>query len=147
MIRYSYGKPYHRAMSEEIHQLALRVPRRPRSFTKRAKTGTISKVGHHMSLCGYARSFKNLPQSHPTGAVRRVTTANTLELLSSSLIMETIARAGLRAKVHIVFDAPTIPFPTWRAFGFAVALSLSHRSGGPGCLCRAERPRITHCDS
>ena len=45
-----------------------------------------------MSLCGYACSFKNLPRSHPTGAVRRVTTANPLELLSSPLMMETIAR-------------------------------------------------------
>ena len=45
-----------------------------------------------MSPCGYACSFKNLPRSHPTGAVRRVTTANPLELLSSPLMMETIAR-------------------------------------------------------
>ena len=50
----------------------------------------------------------------------------------------------LRAKVPITLDAPSIPFPTWCAFGFSVALSLSHRSGGRGCLCRAERPSITH---
>ena len=84
--------------------LELRVPRRPRSFAKRVKTDTISKVGHHMSLCGYACSFKNLPRSHPTGAVRRVTTANTLGLLSSPLIIAPRAlatsgrRPGVRAK-------------------------------------------------
>ena len=72
--------------------LELCVSRRPRSFAKRVRKWTISKVGHHMSLCGYACSFKNLPRSHPTGAVRRVTTANPLELLSSPLMMETIAR-------------------------------------------------------
>ena len=72
--------------------LELRVPRRPRSFAKRAKADTTPKVGHHMSLCGCACSFKNLPRSHPTGAVRRVTTAKSLGLPSSSLIMENIAR-------------------------------------------------------
>jgi len=71
--------------------LELRVSRRPRSFAKRVRKWAISKVGHHMSLCGYACSFKNLPRSHPTGAVRRVTTANPLELLSSPLVMETFA--------------------------------------------------------
>ena len=70
--------------------LELRVPRRPRSFAKRAKTDTISKVGHHMPLCGYACSFKNLPRSHSTGAVRRVTTDKPLELLSSPHIIETM---------------------------------------------------------
>ena len=73
--------------------LELRVPRWPRSFAKRVRKWTISKVGHHMSLCGYACSFKNLPpRSHPTGAVRRVTTAKPLGLLGSPLMMETIAR-------------------------------------------------------
>ena len=72
--------------------LELRVSRRPRSFAKRVRKWAISKVGHHMSLCGYACSFKNLPRSHPTGAVRRDTTANPLELPSSPLMMETIAR-------------------------------------------------------
>ena len=80
-------------LSSHFHRyLELRVSRRPRSFAKRVRKWTISKVGHHMSLCGYACSFKNLPRSHPTGAVRRVTTANPLELLSSPLMMETIAR-------------------------------------------------------
>ena len=85
--------------------LELRVPRRPRSFAKRVKTDTISKVSHHMSLCGCACSFKNLPLSHPTGAVRRVTTAKSLELLSSLLIVETIARQSshhLQALVLLV---------------------------------------------
>ena len=36
----------------------------------------------------------------------------------------------LRAKVPIALDAPFIPFPTRRTFGFSVALSLSHRTGG-----------------
>ena len=53
----------------------------------------------------------------------------------------------LRAKVPIALDAPSIPFPTRRVFGFSVALSLSHRSGGRGCLCRAEIPRITQWGS
>ena len=71
----------------------VRVPRRPRSFAKRVRKWAISKAGHHTSLCGYACSLKKLPRSHPTGAVRHVTTANPLELLSSSpLMMETIAR-------------------------------------------------------
>ena len=88
----SLTKRRSRQILSHLHRyLEMRVPRRPRSFTKRVKTDTNSKVGHHMPLCGYACSFKNLPRPHPTGAVRRVTTAKSLELLSSPHIIETIA--------------------------------------------------------
>ena len=36
------------------HWLELCVPRRPRSFAKCVEADATSKVGHHMSLCGYA---------------------------------------------------------------------------------------------
>ena len=91
--------------------LELRVPRRPRSFAKRVRKWAISKVGHHMSLCGYACSFKNLPRSHPSGAVRRVTTAKSLELLSSSLIMETIARQSSHISTPRHLDISTSQHP------------------------------------
>ena len=46
-----------------------------------------------------------------------------------------------RAKVPIVFDAPFKPFPARRAFGFAMALSFSHHSGGRWVFCSADRHR------
>ena len=109
--------------------LELRVSRRPRSFAKRVRKWAISKVGHHMSLCGYACSFKNLPRSHPTGAVRRVTTAKSLEFLSSSLIMETIARQSShhpRRAFHSISHVARVWFRNgfiffasqWRSLGF-----------------------------
>ena len=66
-----------------------------------------------MSLCGYACSLTNLPRSHPTGAVRRVTTANPLGLLSSSLIMETIARQSshrFRCAFHSISHSARVWF-------------------------------------
>ena len=65
-----------------------------------------------MSLCGYACSFKNLPRSHPTGAVRRVTTANPLELLSSPLMMETIARQSSH-RFRRAFHSISHPARVW----------------------------------
>ena len=46
-----------------------------------------------------------------------------------------------------IFDAPSIPLPTWRAFGFSVALSLSHRSGGRWVFVALTGTAITHWDS
>ena len=56
--------------------------------------------------------------------------------------------AKVSSIITLRLDAPSAPFAMRRAFGFSMALSLSHRSGtGGGWLCRALRPRITHWGS
>ena len=115
-------------LSHFHRHLELRVPRRPRLFAKRVRKWTISKVGHHMSLCGYvvtrARS-KTCLGLIPLAPCDVLLPPSHLSLSALHSLWKL-----LRAKVPITLDAPSIPFPTWRAFGFSVVLSLSHRSGG-----------------
>ena len=94
--------------------LELRVPRRPRSFAKRVRNWAISKERYHTRLCGYSFSLKSISQHNLAGAsVRRHRIANALELLSSSLIMENIARQSSyhpRRAFHSISHAARVCF-------------------------------------
>ena len=79
-------------LSEFHKQLELRAPRRPRSFANsfgRVRPQRKSIARHRAGA--RARSLTCLCRYH-SGALRRLTTADSLELLSSPHIMEAIAR-------------------------------------------------------
>ena len=84
----------------------------------RAKVGDLKgKVPY--SIVRLRVLVKNISQHNPAGASVRHRIANPLGLLSSSLIIETIARQRShhpRRAFHSI--------STWRAFGFSVALSF-----------------------
>ena len=77
-------------MYHGIRHMQLAEAQAHRSISREAQFRTAIALDVARAM-RYACSFKNLPRSHPTGAVRRVTTAKSLGLLGSSHIIETIA--------------------------------------------------------
>ena len=138
-------------LSHFHRKLELRVPRRPRSFAKRVRKWTISKEKYHTPLCGYVFSFKNISQHQHNlaGASVLHDIANALELLSSSLVMETIARQSShhpRRAFNSISHAARVWFlgglvfvaSQWRSLRFCGA--ESHRNRPLGFLISRSPP-------
>ena len=128
-----------RQLLSEIHRkLDLRVPRRPRTFTRLVRKRTTSKVRYHAPLYGCAFSrIKSTPHHH-SPALRRHARAKSLGLILSP---PRTHQQPPHAKVTIISDAPSQSHFIRRAFGFAVAWYFLTSGPAVAVLCRAERPR------
>ena len=104
----------------------------PERLSAHAQVSRFSEERYHTPLCGYAFSFKNISQHNLAGASVRHRIANALELLSSSLVMGTIARQKShrpRRAFHSISHASRVWFlgglvfvaSQWRSLRFCSA--------------------------
>ena len=118
------------------------VPRTARaeatSFVRetRAKVGDLKGRPSHVTV-----RLRVLVQKHKSASRHWRLATCYYDLITRASQLASSHTNHRALKFPSFFDAPFKPFPARRAFGFAMALSFSHHSGGRWFFCSAERHR------